>query len=460
MRTLVILVGLQGSGKSTALNRIASETSYRVLQPSTTRAPRYVGDTEYDYVDQWVDTHYAWTIDVGGSKYGMRKSQLEEIDQVGITVFHPAHIGSLAASATSRNFEIVTVGLDTISDLAAQHQRVNNEGSRKATQATFDADKIVVQNCDIVIRGNEETIFEAVFEIANLLGGRGGVLGKKTISTLIKADSLLQEADSKRIQTASYDLVLADKYWCQGKYHTLTLENPTAHIPPYSFVLVQATETAVFPRFICGTFDLRVKLFFSGVVLSNGPQVDPGYQGGLFCMLYNASGSPVGLNRGQHFATIQFQTLSSNSADGYMAQYQGKRDFTEFLDGNDSQKPGGQILEYINSKHSEIKSTFNINLAAFWAIVAIFAGIAIWQLTSLSESQKKVGEDIKEITKSVESAAESAKKIENQRLQLDKDVNSFNKKRTELDEALESLKSDISSYQRSIPSPKPTLKIR
>lgn len=447
MRTLIILVGLQGSGKTTALTRLSSINAYKILTPSTTRVPRTSNDTEYDYVTQWNTPDFAWTIDVGDKKYGMRKSELADINRIGITVFHPAHLNVLAATEVSQDFEIVTVGINTIPDLATQHLRVQNSSNRLASDASFINEKKAVENCDIVISGGEDIIFSALSEIINLLSGRGGVLGKKTISTLIEAGSLLQEADGSNIQAASYDLVLADKYWCQGKYHTLTSENPTAHIPPYSFVLVQAKETAVFPRFVCGTFDLRVKLFFSGVVLSNGPQVDPGYQGGLFCMLYNASGTSIGLNRGQHFATLQFQTLSNNSVDGYMAQYQGKRDFTEFLDGNDSQKPGGQIVEYIDRKYSDIKTNFHYQTALFWTIVAILVAIAIWQLTSLNDTLKKAEEDTKTITKSAETISATEKKIETQRIELEQSLNTTNQQRRELEQVIETLKSKASTYE-------------
>ncbi|MHC8345917.1 dCTP deaminase domain-containing protein [Pseudomonas sp. RT6P73] len=261
------------------------------------------------------------------------------------------------------------------------------------------------------------------------------MLGKASISSLINAGALLKNTVGENVEIASYDLRLADKYWCQGDYHILSLEKPTAEIPPYSFVLVQAVEEAVLPRFITGTFDLRVKLFFSGVILSNGPQVDPGYRGSLFCMLYNASGTPVGLTRGQHFATIQFQTLSSNSA-GYAASYQGKVDFTDFLNGSDSIKPGGQIIEYIDNKYISIESNYRDSRNWFYVIVGIVAA-AVLAVTALAYNQV---DKMAAATEKSNSATEKASAV----------VESASKKELEFKASSKLHSEEISKLQREL----------
>ncbi len=385
MRILIVLIGMQGAGKTSAL---ANARGARVLKPSTERAPRFTGENEYHFETNWDVSKFAWTITRGQSKYGMRNSEIDLIETVGITVFDPEHFNVLATSRVYDSFEVVTVGLDTLETFQEQHQRVNQDQDRMLAGGKFRDQRDVIQACDVVLTGGEQVIADALNEIIVLLGGRGGVLSGDSLKKLIAAGTLLEDADAQCVETASYDLRLADKYWCQGDYHVLSNEKPVAVIPPYSYVLVYAVEQAVLPRFIVGTFDIRVSLFLSGVVLSNGPQVDPGYRGALLCMLSNGSGAPIGLNRGQHFSTIQLQTTSLNSK-GYTQQYQGRRTFEGFLDGTAAKRPGGTILEDVKKLRVEYEGFRNLWMAIFIAITTIIIPTTFWYLDKAGAATEK-----------------------------------------------------------------------
>jgi len=379
MRILIVLIGMQGAGKTSAL---ANVRGARVLKPSTERAPRFTGENEYHFETNWDVNEFAWTITRGQFNYGMRNSEIDLIEAVGITVFDPEHFNVLATSRVYDSLEVVTVGLDTLETLQEQHQRVRQNPDRTLASGKFRDQRNVVQACDVVLIGGEQVIADALNEIIVLLGGRGGVLSGDSLKKLIAAGALLEDADAQGVATASYDLRLADKYWCQGDYHVLSNEKPVAVIPPYSYVLVYAVEQAVLPRFIVGTFDIRVSLFLSGVVLSNGPQVDPGYRGALLCMLSNGSGAPIGLNRGQHFSTIQFQTTSLNSK-GYTQQYQGRKTFEGFLDGTAATRAGGTILEDVTKLRSEYEGFRNLWMVIFailTGILSIIIPTSLWYL--------------------------------------------------------------------------------
>lgn len=374
MKTLLVLVGVQGAGKTTVLKGIVNAL---VLKPSTQRSPRFAGENEYHFETVWNSGDFAWTIQRGLHNYGMRCSELDRIDHVGITVFDPSNLQVLLSSSVPCQFEVITIGLDTITDLAEQHVRVAKDPARQIDQSTFDQQKNVVQGCDVVLSGGEKNVIAAVNEIAKVLGGRGGVLSGETIKCLIEAGTLLENVDRQRIEVASYDLRLFDKYWCQGKYHELTASSQTMIIPAYSFVLVTAVEQAIMPRFLVGTFDVRVKLFISGVSLSNGPQVDPGYRGALLCMLYNASGTPVYLNRGEHFATLQFQTTSTNSK-GYTAHYQGKKTFEGFVDARTANDPGGRIREDLDNVAENLKKEIKDFKNFWWVVMAVVIAMVVF----------------------------------------------------------------------------------
>lgn len=417
MKSLLVLVGVQGSGKTTVLNGV---TDAVVLKPSTQRAPRFQGESEYHFEQSWNNADFAWTITKNGVNYGLRKSELARIEKVGITVFDPAALNALVSSGVNEEFEVVKIGLNTIKDAAEQNQRVSNAPNRTINQNEFEQQTRTVLECDAILSGKASEIISAVNEIARILGGRGGILTDQSIRRLIAAGTLLENCEQQRIETASYDLRLADKYWCQGSYHELTPSKQSMTIPAYSFVLVTSIEQAIFPSFIAGSFDIRVKLFLSGVSLSNGPQVDPGYRGALLCMLYNASGTPVYLNRGDHFATLQFQTTATNSR-GYNAHYQGKKTFEGFVDARTAHDPGGRIREDLEDISITLKKEMK-EFKNFWWVVMGVVIAAIFGLAQLAYS-------------TIDKANQATEKITDQQAKIDSMLEKVEKGMAKLDAA-------------------------
>lgn len=407
MKKLFVLIGVQGAGKTTALKGVKSA---KVLRPSTSRQKRQEETDEYHFETEWVSDRYAWEIKPGADNYGMRLSELESAGGAAITVFDPRSIAVLNEKKKVLGFEVVTIGLDTIKNCEEQARRVNNNTSRMAAnQREFDAQRDVVLHCDVVLEGDADLVLKGLEATIRIVRGRGGIIDKDSIINLIRSGTLLKDADVGQAQTASYDLRLADKYWCQGKYITLDDKNELVVIPAYSFVLVQSKEEACLPRFLAGNFDLTVSMFFDGLILSNGPQVDPGYRGSLFCMLYNTSDNEIALNRGIDFATIQFSTTAI-VADGYDGQYQGKLDFKDFLTGKVANSKGGRILERMNEMGSNLRANFTslkgevkddwkssrdhlFVIAGLWATLITAVAIAILGYTYSMADKASAGAD-------------------------------------------------------------------
>ena len=65
MKTLFVLVGIQGAGKSTVLEALVNK-GFTILKPSTTRSQRNSSDTEYHFVTDrdWGNETYAWEISI------------------------------------------------------------------------------------------------------------------------------------------------------------------------------------------------------------------------------------------------------------------------------------------------------------------------------------------------------------------------------------------------------------
>ena len=120
-------------------------------------------------------------------------------------------------------------------------------------------------------------------------------------------------------------------YFCAAVL--LSDEKPFLTIEPYDYAIVSCMEIACIPRDVIGKFGLSVGLFCRGIILSNGPQIDPGFRGTLFCLLFNTSNQSVHLKRGQHYATIEFNKLIEPALP-YNGAYQGKRKIIDYIPAN------------------------------------------------------------------------------------------------------------------------------
>ena len=142
---LVFVLGVRGAGKSTLLARLQNQPGIAVLQPSTNRPQRSAADLEYDFVQIWDSSSYAWEINVGGYTYGMRKSELERIQSdVGITVFEPSSIDALVRFREASQLRIYTVGLDTVSSWSELDERIGSDDKKNV----FDGIQERSTNCN------------------------------------------------------------------------------------------------------------------------------------------------------------------------------------------------------------------------------------------------------------------------------------------------------------------------
>ncbi|PSS59951.1 hypothetical protein C6558_35220 [Ensifer sp. NM-2] len=163
---LYILTGVRGAGKTTQVDRIKSTNIGQVLQPSTTRPPRFEGESEYDFVETWYSEKYAWSIDVGEYKYGMRKSEIQRAATApAFTVFEPIAIDTFYDFRDRSGVSACTIGLDTVADLAEQVSRVKNAGSRIMTIDQFNLAQKKVREADVVLVGDEEEVFAKISAI-------------------------------------------------------------------------------------------------------------------------------------------------------------------------------------------------------------------------------------------------------------------------------------------------------
>jgi len=198
---------------------------------------------------------------------------------------------------------------------------------------------------------------------------RGGVLSKRLITLFLHHGLLLEGADPGRTQGASYDLRLGDEHFTGGRRKHLSQGARDLRIEPYDYAVVSAKETSILPNDICARFALRSDIFRRGLLISNGPQVDPGYRGPIVCYLLNVTDRPVRLTLDKPFATLEFCRLVEPTEP-----YAGRRTFEDFLP--ESPSHGGiralqRELAALRLRHD------SLIIAATFAIVAALAMVTI-----------------------------------------------------------------------------------
>lgn len=202
---------------------------------------------------------------------------------------------------------------------------------------------------------------------------RGGGLSRDIIELFVKSDLLIKDGKLDNVSNSSYDLTLGDEYYYAGEIRELSDKNPFIAIEPYDYVIASCNEKIIMPRDISARFDVSVNLFCQGIILSNSTQVDPGFRGKLFCLLFNTSNKVVYLKRQMHFTTMDFNKLIEPTT-AYSGKYADENSIVPYLPTNIMQGAINELKKEIESLKAENKTMQGIYLSAmalFLAIVSI-----------------------------------------------------------------------------------------
>lgn len=208
----------------------------------------------------------------------------------------------------------------------------------------------------------------------------GGMLSKRLISSYISHKLLIwpgNAGDAGKISPSSYDLSLGDDYYYGGKIYTLCEKQPFLQIDPYDYAIVSSAETVNMPKDISGRFDVSVSLFCQGIILSNGTQIDPGFCGKLFCLLFNTSNKPIYLKRGEHFVTLEFCKLLEVT-EPYHGKYNYKTSIVPYIPANALHGAINELkqdLDAIKKENSMMQSMFLGILTLIITLIALLVTI-------------------------------------------------------------------------------------
>jgi len=309
-----------------------------------------------------------------GHLYGIRVGDLQAIEnsqKIPILIVTPDSVQSLNGQNTERPF--LTVFIDSPDQILDSRLKGRPASDPKIIADQRLSDRAFKSACIYCL---DNIRLEATVELLRSLWDYaqvGGVVSERLINLMITCGVLLERASPESVSGASYDLSLGDEYFYAGKIHYLSEREPILTIEPYDYAIVTSHETAALPRDISGRFDLAINLFCQGVILSNGPQVDPGFKGPLFCLLFNTSSSPVLLKRRQHYATIEFHKLFEPTY-AYQGKYLGKT-LLDYLPSNAARGAINELKKELELVRGQSERLQNMT----WAILSlVLALIAIW----------------------------------------------------------------------------------
>jgi deoxycytidine triphosphate deaminase len=402
MKRLIIVTGAAGSGKSSVAAQLVTQGLVHQLRTFAIKPKAPVNAVECEAITRTPSAgRIAWVGERDGVQYGMQTSEIDGIPSgsLGLAVADPALLPQIAAFRTAHpEMEVIIIGLDTIQTPADQAARLNNAGHGD-TAIRLAEIRTLLAGTDVRLDGNEAQVINAVQAVCRLLQSRGGLLTRDLLEPLVAAGAVLTNSSAASFKSASYDLRVGDEAWCHG-FIDLTANDPIFVIPPYSYAIVKAMERAALPTLMIGQFDLRVSYFLSGIILSNGPQVDPGYRGDLFCMLFNGNSEPKELRMGDRFCTIQF-TSTVRVSEPYAGEYSIRAKLRASMPPRAAVGPGGAIFSKLSSDieaaKRELRTEFpkdraGLNIGLIGILAAISIPITFWTWSVTIDATKAIAD--------------------------------------------------------------------
>lgn len=184
-----------------------------------------------------------------------------------------------------------------------------------------------------------------------------GVLPYQEIKLLLGSNEdrtkVILNAAFKQIKSASYDMRLGSAYYIfkeQDAKHDASIKisdlderkSSTIVIPPHQAVYVTMYESLELPNDVVGHLSLKLNLTLNGVMMSAQSQIDAGYKGNVFALLFNLSNNSVSLSFEDEILRLELVRMNAVTAKVY--------------GGNVGSKLLGQVLKkHVNSSNAQLK---------------------------------------------------------------------------------------------------------
>lgn len=209
-------------------------------------------------------------------------------------------------------------------------------------------------------------------------------------SWLANNEPLIVDCAANNIKGASYDLRLGSQFYIyndlgndiQTRFEVLHLkETQQIIIPPGEVCYAISREALNMPKNLCANVSLPLGLVLEGLMLSKQPPIDPGYTGGIICMLHNLSNSYVYLKANSKILTVEFSKLSSDTNRPYNGSYQGKVSLDLYLN-----KPITSGINALRKQLTAISTRITNSFPIILTILSIAVAFMVFYLTFTNSS--------------------------------------------------------------------------
>ena len=199
------------------------------------------------------------------------------------------------------------------------------------------------------------------------------------------------------LDAASYKLRLGNEAHLGGKWRRVSEKEPLV-IPAHQVAVVKTYEAVNLPRFLIARWNLRVKWVYEGLLWVGGPQVDPGWQGELYCPIYNLAERDVVIPYKERFFTMDFSRTTpfseGPSTTGYrpIRHEPGARD--KSLQGHDVHRLRSapfESLQQLSSLDTRVNSFNNFTFLVLAVMIAAIGVVASFGGVRISGSSDTAG---------------------------------------------------------------------
>lgn len=130
------------------------------------------------------------------------------------------------------------------------------------------------------------------------------------------------------------------------KYEIPSSARHTLTIPPYGSAIIELKETvdtytaAVEHQvLVVGRFDLKLSKVYQALISQQATQVEPFYQGKLYCFIHNLSGNAIRMDENDKIATIEFS---------YAGKYLDQDQWKKLIEDNEK----NEVRKYAQSQYA------------------------------------------------------------------------------------------------------------
>ncbi|MCK4732617.1 MAG: hypothetical protein KAT65_09185 [Methanophagales archaeon] len=152
-----------------------------------------------------------------------------------------------------------------------------------------------------------------------------GVLGAEIIKKRIKGIFEEGTYDENNISFASYDLRVDDEeiiidgnYYHRENKYPYDKTNGVIILPGRRISVISTMEKLKLPDDLCIRIGITFSLVRRGLIPLFGPQIDPGYRGKFYAVIYNTSPDKIELRKGDRFLKMEVHSIDGKTvgADG------------------------------------------------------------------------------------------------------------------------------------------------